>query len=88
MSGAGFKPFGDSSRTDTKSVQDAQGNHAPGIVENAQVPTAIEPFIDFAGMLRANGFSVAPEQTRLFIEAVGLLGPRSMQDIYLSLIHI
>ena len=84
MSGAGFKPFGDSSRTDTKSVQDAQGNHAPGIVENAQLPTAIEPFIDFAGMLRANGFSVAPEQTRLFIEAVGLLGPRSMQDIYQS----
>ena len=51
---------------------------------NNRLPGAIQPFIDFAGILRANNFSVAPEQTRLFIEAVGILGPRTMQDIYQS----
>ena len=32
-------------------------------------------------LLRENGFSVAPEQTMGFVEAVGLLGPRDMNDI-------
>ena len=53
-------------------------------MSNGRIPTAIQPFIEFAGILRANGFAVAPEQTRLFIEAVGILGPRTMQDIYQS----
>src|SRR5690606_4953506 len=39
-------------------------------------------FLDFATLLRANEFSVAPEQVQSFIAAVGLLGPRSMEDIF------
>lgn len=46
------------------------------------LPRAARPFVDFAGLLRHHGFSVAPEQTAAFIEAVELLGPRDMSDIY------
>lgn len=46
------------------------------------LPRPLEPFLDFATLLRANEFSVAPEQTQNFIAAVGLLGPRSMEDIF------
>lgn len=49
---------------------------APG-----ELPRAARPFVEFAGILRANGFAVAPEQTENFITAVGVLGPESMQDI-------
>ncbi len=46
------------------------------------LPRALAPFVRFAGLLRANGFAVAPEQTQAFIAAVGLLGPRSMADVH------
>lgn len=46
------------------------------------LPRAATPFIDFTQQLRAAGFAVSSEQTQTFIEAVGLLGPRSIQDIY------
>ncbi|MEH6728544.1 MAG: hypothetical protein V7703_20540, partial [Hyphomicrobiales bacterium] len=46
------------------------------------LPRAIEPFVDFASVLRAHGFAVAPDQTSGFIEAIGLLGPRHMDDIH------
>ncbi|MEM9029512.1 MAG: VWA domain-containing protein [Pseudomonadota bacterium] len=46
------------------------------------LPRALEPFLRFAGALRAHGFLAAPEQTQSFVAAVGLLGPRSMTDIY------
>lgn len=45
-------------------------------------PRPLRPFLDFATLLRNNDFSLAPEQTRSFIAAVGLLGPRSMEDIF------
>ncbi len=45
------------------------------------LPRPLEPFLQFPSILRANDFSVAPEQTQNFITAVGLLGPRSMEDI-------
>ncbi len=48
----------------------------------APLPQAARPFVEFPAILRAHGFAVAPEQTTGFIEAVGLLGPRSMDDIY------
>lgn len=48
----------------------------------ASLPRPLLPFVRFAALLRGNGFAVAPEQTRSFIAAVGLLGPRSMQDIH------
>ena len=46
------------------------------------LPRAAEPFVTFSTLLRQNGFSVAPEQTMSFIEAVGLLGPAEMADIH------
>ncbi len=45
------------------------------------LPRAIRPFVEFAALLRANGFAIAPDQTMGFIEAIGLLGPRNMGDI-------
>lgn len=48
------------------------------------LPRAARPFVDFAGLLRSHGFAVGAEQTATFIEAVGLLGPRNMADIYRS----
>jgi uncharacterized protein len=45
------------------------------------LPRAIEPFIDFVVILRANGFAVAPEQTAAFLSAIVLLGPRDLEDI-------
>jgi uncharacterized protein with von Willebrand factor type A (vWA) domain len=45
-------------------------------------PRALKPFVDFPALLRANGFPGSPDQTMAFIEAVGLLGPRDMADIY------
>ncbi|MGI9434761.1 MAG: hypothetical protein ACR2Q4_08035, partial [Geminicoccaceae bacterium] len=48
----------------------------------AHLPKAVRPFVDFSSILRAHGFAVAPEQTAGFIEAIGLLGPDSMDDIY------
>jgi hypothetical protein len=46
------------------------------------LPRPLLPFISFTTLLRANGFTVAPEQTQSFVAAVGLLGPRSMEDIH------
>ena len=45
------------------------------------LPRAARPFVAFPGLLRLNGFAVAPEQTAAFLEAVGLLGPKSIADI-------
>jgi uncharacterized protein len=45
------------------------------------LPRAAQPFVTFPALLRANGFSVAPEQTTAFLQAVGLLGPRSIEDV-------
>src|SRR5262245_10181470 len=46
------------------------------------LPRAATPFVTFAALLRANGFSVPPEQPTAFLAAVGLLGPRRMADIF------
>jgi len=46
------------------------------------LPQAAKPFVGFPALLRGQGFAIAPEQTMSFVEAVGLLGPRSMDDIY------
>lgn len=48
---------------------------------SAILPRPLQPFVQFAGTLRDNGFAVAPEQTENFIAGAGLLGPRSMEDI-------
>ncbi|MEN0041626.1 MAG: VWA domain-containing protein [Pseudomonadota bacterium] len=46
------------------------------------MPRPAHTFIEFAQILRVNGFAIAPEQTASFIEAIGLLGPRELQDIH------
>lgn len=56
--------------------------HGARAVSVPPLPRAARPFVTFASLLRANGFAVAPEQTASFVAAVGLLGPRSMADIY------
>lgn len=49
--------------------------HGPGL------PQAARPLFGFARLLRRYGFAVAPEQVTGFMQAVELLGPRSMDDI-------
>lgn len=45
------------------------------------LPRALDPFIAFPQVLRENGFAASPDQTIGFIEATGLLGPRSIDDV-------
>ncbi|AGB45673.1 protein containing von Willebrand factor type A (vWA) domain [Mesorhizobium australicum WSM2073] len=45
------------------------------------VPPAAAPLLGFARLLRRYGFAIAPEQVCGFMQAVTLLGPRSMADI-------
>ena len=47
----------------------------------SELPRAARPLVEFPTALRATGFSVSPDQTVGFVEAVGLLGPRHMDDI-------
>jgi uncharacterized protein len=46
------------------------------------LPRPLRPFVAFPDLLRRHGFSISSDQTIAFIEAVGLLGPRDMADIY------
>ncbi|WP_312037273.1 vWA domain-containing protein [Mesorhizobium caraganae] len=45
------------------------------------LPRAAEPLLGFARLLRHHAFPIAPEQVSSFMQAVTLLGPRSMADI-------
>jgi len=45
------------------------------------LPRGAGPLFGFARLLRRFGFAVAPEQAITFMQAVTLLGPRSMDDI-------
>lgn len=45
------------------------------------LPRAAAPLLGFGRLLRRFGFPVAPEQVSGFMQAVTLLGPRSMADI-------
>lgn len=45
-------------------------------------PRALQPFLQLPTALRGAGFAVSPDQTIDFIDAVGLLGPRNMTDIW------
>ncbi|WP_137045391.1 VWA domain-containing protein [Pseudolabrys sp. FHR47] len=48
---------------------------------SATVPGAVRPLIAFPALLRSHGFLVAPEQTVSFLEAVELLGPRTIEHV-------
>lgn len=45
------------------------------------LPRPVQPFVEFAQILRAHGFAIAPEQITDFVAAIGLLGPQEMSDI-------
>lgn len=45
------------------------------------MPVALKPLSMLATQLRQHGFSIAPDQTIGFIEAVSVLGPNSINDI-------
>ena len=45
------------------------------------LPRAARPFAEFPTVLRTHGFSVSPDQTIGFLEAIDLLGPRDIEDI-------
>ncbi len=47
----------------------------------ANLPRAAEPMLSFGRLLRRYGFAIAPEQISSFMQAITLLGPRSMADI-------
>lgn len=49
--------------------------------DDLKLPRAAQVFVSFVTLLRANGFSVAPEQTTSFLAAIELLGPRSLEHI-------
>ena len=53
-------------------------------MRSAELPRAAQPFAGFAHSLRRHGFSVAPEQSLAFMQAVSLLGPKSMADIHVA----
>lgn len=46
------------------------------------LPEPIQPMVTFSQRLRAVGFAVSTDQTMGFIEAVGVLGPRDINDLY------
>src|SRR6185312_2987303 len=52
-----------------------------GMSASRPLPRAAAPLLGFARLLRRFGFAVAPEQGAAFMQAVTLLGPRSMADI-------
>ncbi|MCB1488125.1 MAG: VWA domain-containing protein [Bauldia sp.] len=46
------------------------------------LPAGARPFHDFTVLLRAHGFAIATDQTIAFLDGIGRLGPRTMDDIY------
>ena len=49
---------------------------------SVKLPGAVRPLIAFPALLRRHGFMVAPEQTVSFLEAVELLGPRTIEHVH------
>jgi len=45
------------------------------------LPRAAQPFVEFPQILRSHGFAVSPDQTISFLEAIGLLGPRDVEQV-------
>jgi uncharacterized protein with von Willebrand factor type A (vWA) domain len=45
------------------------------------LPAASRPFVAFPALLREHGFAVAPDQTLTFLEAITVLGPRSLEQV-------
>ncbi len=47
-------------------------------LSRSPLPPAARPFVAFPQLLRRHGFAAAPEQTFAFLQAIELLGPRSV----------
>lgn len=45
------------------------------------LPAASRPFVAFPALLREHGFAVAPDQTITFLQAITVLGPRSLEQV-------
>jgi len=45
------------------------------------IPLALQPLLSLSQQLRQHGFLISPDQTMGFIEAVGVLGPRDINDV-------
>ncbi|MCA3607567.1 MAG: VWA domain-containing protein [Methylobacterium sp.] len=45
------------------------------------LPAASRPLVAFPALLREHGFAVSPDQTITFLEAVTVLGPRSLEQV-------
>ncbi|MEO0548156.1 MAG: hypothetical protein AAF035_14595, partial [Pseudomonadota bacterium] len=54
----------------------------PSPVSPTVLPEAVRTFVEFAQILRAHGFAVSPDQTTGFLQAIDLLGPRTIADIH------
>ncbi|TIW41354.1 MAG: VWA containing CoxE family protein, partial [Mesorhizobium sp.] len=52
------------------------------MMRGENLPLAAAPMLGFGRLLRRYGFPVAPEQVSGFMQAVTLLGPRSMIEIH------
>jgi len=46
------------------------------------LPDAARTFVVFAQILRSHGFAVSPDQTISFLQAIELLGPKTITDIH------
>ena len=55
---------------------------ASSLEARAALPTAVQPFVGFAQLLRRTGFAVVTDQTVAFLRSITLLGPRSLADVY------
>ncbi|TPI53953.1 VWA domain-containing protein [Mesorhizobium sp. B2-3-6] len=58
-----------------------RGRDSAPLCPAGHLPRAATPLLSFARLLRRYGFAIAPEQVSRFMQAVTLLGPRSMADI-------
>jgi uncharacterized protein with von Willebrand factor type A (vWA) domain len=45
------------------------------------LPAATRPFVSFPALLRDHGFAVSPDQTITFLQAITVLGPRSLEQV-------
>lgn len=52
------------------------------MITHQVLPRAAAPFVEFPTILRAHGFAVAPDQTVGFLQAIELLGPQDIRDVY------
>lgn len=48
------------------------------------LPAASRVFVAFPALLRESGFAIAPDQTITFLEAITVLGPRSLEQVRMA----